>query len=355
MGYYSPDGKRRLKSTKTDDLEEAKIKLQEQLFLNKAEKSGQITVQHDNKKSVGYIARKIIKNLEEVQQPRTTWTKIRTRLEEIIKLYDKNDIRNFKRKELRTIFEIPRSKPQLSYLRTALNKIFEYAEDEGYIDGKPTFPKPIIKNDFEKRHPIKADQFHKLTLFINKLKFNETNELRRENKELLILMMDLLISTGARLGELKELKVKDIYFSEDDSTESTINIPKSKVKKRKILIPAYADSILLGHMYDNFLLEDDYLFKRQCDKEIPIFSDVLRNIKKEHPKFFEENDLEKFVLYSLRHTFITKKITEGRNLFMIAQHCGTSVKMIEEHYSDYIVNSDFSNVYTEDERMAIYK
>ncbi|MEI6558084.1 MAG: site-specific integrase [Rhodospirillaceae bacterium] len=37
--------------------------------------------------------------------------------------------------------------------------------------------------------------------------------------------------------------------------------------------------------------------------------------------------------YSLRHTFITKKIREGVSVFDIAEQCGTSVKQIQQTYS----------------------
>lgn len=349
MGYYSPDGKRRLKSTKTEDLEEAKVKLQEQIFLLNAEKSGQITIQHDNKKTVGYIARKIIKHLEETQHPKTTWTKIKTRLEEIIDLYENYDVRKLKRKELKTIFEIPRSKPQLSYLRTALNKIFEYAEDEEYIDGKPTYPKPIIKPFVKKRFPITDKQYNELLTFLMRLESNEKNRLRKENKNLLIFMFQLLYSTGARVGELKRLKMANINISNRENENNYIYLPVSKTKPRQIIIPDLA--VYTIKEFTKNKGKNDYLFLREYDQEFPEFSDIVKNLKKEHTKFFKKNDLENFVIYNLRHTFITRKIQEGKKLFMISQHCGTSVKMLQDHYSDYIVSANYDNVFTEKERM----
>lgn len=349
MGYYSPDGKRRLKSTKTDDLEEAKIKLQEQLFLNKAEKSGQITIQHDNKKTVGYISKKIIKHLEETKHPKTTWTKIKTRLEEIIDLYENYDVRKLKRKELKEIFEIPRSKPQLSYLRTALNKIFEYAEDEEYIDGKPTYPKPIIKPFVKKRFPLTFKQYNELLTFLMKLESNEKNKLRKENKNLLIFMFQLLYSTGARVGELKRLKMSNINISNRENENNYIYLPVSKTKPRQIIIPDLA--VYTIKEFTKNKGKNDYLFLREYDQEFPEFSDIVRNLKKEHPKFFKKYDLENFVIYNLRHTFITRKIEEGKKLFMISLHCGTSLQMIQQHYSDYIVSSNYDNVFTEKERL----
>jgi len=38
-------------------------------------------------------------------------------------------------------------------------------------------------------------------------------------------------------------------------------------------------------------------------------------------------------LYSLRHTYATNALAEGRNIHQLAVQMGTSVKMLEQHYS----------------------
>lgn len=38
------------------------------------------------------------------------------------------------------------------------------------------------------------------------------------------------------------------------------------------------------------------------------------------------------VLYSLRHTYITRALENGANMKLIADNCGTSIKMLEQHY-----------------------
>ncbi|WP_290654094.1 hypothetical protein [Idiomarina sp.] len=63
MSYYDGSGKRRQKTTKTDDLEKAKLALQETLFLIKAEKSGIINLNSNRTETVGFIADQVIKEL----------------------------------------------------------------------------------------------------------------------------------------------------------------------------------------------------------------------------------------------------------------------------------------------------
>ena len=43
--------------------------------------------------------------------------------------------------------------------------------------------------------------------------------------------------------------------------------------------------------------------------------------------------------YSLRHTYISMRLTEGANIYQIAKNCRTSVGMIEKYYGVHIKNS----------------
>ena len=40
----------------------------------------------------------------------------------------------------------------------------------------------------------------------------------------------------------------------------------------------------------------------------------------------------KTVLYSLRHTYISRALEHGASVKLIADNCGTSIRMIEKHY-----------------------
>lgn len=38
------------------------------------------------------------------------------------------------------------------------------------------------------------------------------------------------------------------------------------------------------------------------------------------------------VLYSLRHTYISRALEHGASVKLIADNCGTSIRMLEKHY-----------------------
>ena len=133
-------------------------------------------------------------------------------------------------------------------------------------------------------------------------------------------------------------------------------IEKSKTRTRKILVDTESRNIL------TLLLElkkdknkETFVFSRIIDHVVPDFSGIIQRDREENPDWYEEKNLENFVLYQLRHSFINKKIIEGKDLLMIAQHCGTSLEMIQKNYLDQIVNRDIENIYTKESFLNVHK
>ena len=348
MSYYDALGRRRQKTTGTDDLETAKVKLQETLFLLKAEQDGTITLNNDKTSSVAFIARQLIKETEISKQPQESYKEHIRKLKEIAETYPTLDVRDLRRREMAKLMAIPRSLPQHSYLKASFKRIFEYAEDERIISGVPSFPKPTIKPFTKTRFPITDSQFYALIGYMEEIRGKSKTEVSYQNKGLLIAFMMILRHTGARFGEVRALRRKNYVF---DGKNHFLSIHKSKTIERRILIPSAASFVLEMILHNK--KPNDYLFARWCDGKLPNFTNIMRELKKHHKDFFEKNDLQDFVLYNLRHTFITQKLKEGKNTFYVAQHCGTSVEMIETHYADHIVASNFNYVYTDEEKVEV--
>ena len=62
-----------------------------------------------------------------------------------------------------------------------------------------------------------------------------------------------------------------------------------------------------------------------------------------------------YSIYSLRHTYITHRLLAGVTSDIIASQCGTSVKMIEEHYSAVVPLLAKNKVVALDEETDEYK
>jgi integrase len=337
--YIDIEGKPKRKqiNSKTEDKDKAFEQLNEVILVNRLVKEGKIDLKDSSYKSVSDITKIIIKRLDKLKNKKTIYIDYIRKLKEIEKNYTKFDIKKLKKAELRNYFnEDEYSQTQLRITRKAFLYIFEYAEENNYIEIIPTFPKVELKEK------IRRESFEKEKLDILKDRYLAKSSLTKnkkakENFELLYYFISILEETGIRYGELRELETKNII---EENNNTLLKLEKSKTSKRTVLISVTA-AFLITKINNN----QKYLFERKLDGVIPSFTQIFKTDKDSNKDFFEELNILDKTIYCIRHTFINQKIKEGKDLYQIAIHCGTSLKMIEEWYSDMIVNSDYNNIY----------
>lgn len=196
----------------------------------------------------------------------------------------------------------------------------------------------------------------------------------KEMKESRLLMRDyvlVLLDTGARPGkELLQLKWKQIgdeqikpieiptgQVDEEGEQINTTNLQRSvsltvtgKTGTRLIVgMHSTVDTLreIGKRNYDvempllNPLVNltkasnDDYVFRRR-DKTNPSisFQKMFERYLKEHSLLIDPISEQKRVFYSLRHTYATFALEHDKTeIHLLAEHMGTSVGMIEDHYS----------------------
>lgn len=128
--------------------------------------------------------------------------------------------------------------------------------------------------------------------------------------------------TGARYGELAEARV-----SQFDPRAKTLRVNVGKTGARTIILQSsafrFVSKLASGRASQDFLFvrSDGSRWKR---------SDQTRPIKEALRKANLPQDGS---LYALRHTYISRAIEGGVPLNIIADNCGTSVRMIEKTYA----------------------
>jgi integrase len=128
--------------------------------------------------------------------------------------------------------------------------------------------------------------------------------------------------TGARYGELIEAKIA--HF---DVRSGTLKVNVSKTGARTIVLQSSASEFFIKLTKDRE--GDEYIFIRE-DGSRWKRSDQTRPIK----EALNKAELpEEGSIYALRHTYISHAIEGGVPLNIIADNCGTSVRMIEKTYA----------------------
>jgi len=133
--------------------------------------------------------------------------------------------------------------------------------------------------------------------------------------------------TGARYGELIQAKVRDF-----DPKEGTIHLDGKTGPRTTFLnddAVAHFKQLSKGKLPKAYLhTRDDGTPWARSHQQRPM-QDAVRAAKLPAETTF----------YALRHTHISRALLAGVNVQVVAENCGTSVRMIEKHYGKFL-NAD---------------
>ena len=191
------------------------------------------------------------------------------------------------------------SKSNIDNIRRILSSFFAWLEDESYI----------LKSPVRRIHKIRTDKIVKETYS------DEALELMRDNCSSLrdLAMIDLLASTGMRVGELVHLNIADIDF------ENRECIVFGKGRKER---PVYFDARTKIHL-------KNYLASRS-DKNPALFVSLLRPFKRLEISGVEIRlrelgrrlGLPKVHPHKFRRTLATKAIDKGMPIEQVQKLLG---------------------------------
>ena len=267
------------------------------------------------------------------------------------------------------------SKSTLLSQNAALNLVFDEAVLRNFLT-ELNRPKLESKGKKSTRHP--AFELNELQAVLNN--FEEWIERARNDhsKEMRQIMRDyveMLVDTGARPGkELMNVKWKQIKFSMDpieiDTGKSLVvkDGPKEKIvltDLRRIVEMTVSGKTgarqIIGRSPTVRVLEriarrvygvknsvsdpfkdvitpnnDDYVLRTKSKKQdvSSAFQHMLERYLEEHNLLYDPMTETNRVFYSFRHTYATLALTHDKvPIHTLAKQMGTSVLMIERHYS----------------------
>jgi len=246
-----------------------------------------------------------------------------------------------------------------------LKNFFNWCVSQNILKRKaiPEFPKYRVESA---RRPAFVNGADKRLLFeANRNISIATHPTVRSKREDLYTYIVMMLNCGARSGELASIGAK--------------HIEKIKVKQKGRTRDAYSIQIL----FKTKTISGKRSHKRTCvlmpsatpvvDKHIKKYArlgiDLTEKFFPQHLSF--ENGFDNLLnrcdmkvdpvsglnysVYSLRHTYITHRLLAGVTSDIIASQCGTSVKMIEEHYSNVVPLLAKNKVVALDEDTEEYK
>jgi len=240
--------------------------------------------------------------------------------------------------------------PKASTLNThnsAMNRVFEEAVARGFIANK-NVPLMVNRGEKSERRPDftreeYATLIRKMPSWINLGKAGKPTDMRHLMRDYVLIMAN----TGMRHGtEALNLKWKHVTLFEEKDLQYLEMSVSGKTGRRDIICRSGTINYLkriheCSEDIRNIPFED--LLKQRLD--LPVFrlpdGTVSKNIHQTFRKFVTDAGLitcprtgQNRTLYSLRHTYATfALLNDGMDIHALAVQMGTSIGMIERHYS----------------------
>lgn len=272
----------------------------------------------------------------------------------------------------------------------ALNRVFDEAVARGFLTDANR-PKLEAKGKASDRRPaFELNEVRTMLASFGPWIDSARNDKSRELRLLLRDYVEVLLDTGARPGdELLNLKWKQVKYSmkpvvvetgeryetdpdqppEDPKEEYPVEVEagapdrvlmadmnrsceltvKGKTGQRQTLgmnptVKAFVRIIERNYGIRNNYLEpfkgvavptnNDYVFRTKAKEKPTSFQKMFEGFLEDHGLLIDPRTEQKRVFYSLRHTYATLSLTHDEvPIHTLAKQMGTSVVMIEKHYS----------------------
>ena len=271
----------------------------------------------------------------------------------LIPFFGRHDVGNITPALLRR-FEVWRREamgrePKASTISThnsALNKIFDYAEQHGWVT--PAV-RPALQNKGKKSEARPAFTLAEYRTLCAKLPHwvrKARTEKSRQMRELLRDYVLILANTGIRHGtEAQNLKWRHIdWHKKGDERYLRLTVTGKTGTHTAIARHATEDYLrriqlrfadLAGMTFDELLAArvDEYVFRLASGERTNSLNQTFEALMRDTGLAVGAASERPRTLYSLRHTYATLQLMEGRSIHELARQMGTSVAMLEQHYS----------------------
>ena len=149
-------------------------------------------------------------------------------------------------------------------------------------------------------------------------------------------MIELLLQTGLRIGELSRLKLKHLNLANNSDREHLHVEPYSSIEARKVPLNLKAKKVI-----------QDYLPSLEADhEEHPLFPTrdgnhiIIRNIRSSIDRAMAKAGIIDASVNDLRNTFIVNQLKAGVPMELIADVVGHRSKTTTQKYLE-LLNQDY--------------
>jgi len=206
------------------------------------------------------------------------------------------------------------------------------------INSLKTFFKFLYSEGKLKDNPARSVQHPKLQpvtpRILTSLEYRSIRDVARSNHKHYT-MVELLLQTGLRIGELSRLKRADVVFNKDGKNYLYITAYSSlrdrKIELNPLVFQALQDYLNRNPVISNFDHTPEYLFFTKSGKPV-----LIRNIRTALNRIFVKAGIKNATVNDLRNTFIVYQLENGIRLEKLAEIVGHKKASTTQRYLQFL-------------------
>lgn len=240
----------------------------------------------------------------------------------------------------------PPARSTMSQEIVHVRQVLKHAEDLGWISYVPNLSLPYgIQRKKGRRAWFSPEEYKKLyTATRHRIDGGGRPGWKSHYEDMHDFVL-FMANTGLRPDEAANLEIRDVIIEDDVATNETILVMDIRGKtgtRYSKSMPGAVEPFRRLKERRLSELESTGITTAEASEQLPttrvfrkfkrqMFNNILREEGLKH-----DRDGQVRTAYSLRHTYISMRLMSGANIVMVANNCGTSIQMIEEHYAAHI-------------------
>jgi integrase len=221
----------------------------------------------------------------------------------------------------------------IRYEMSIFRAIMTYAASRHYIPNASIFDGKLQLAK-ERREEFNPDEYRKLHTFARSWVKQASKPSSIWYRTIAYNFVLIMCNTGMRPGEAKTLRWRDVTIKADREGRKLVVLQVRGKQKSRNLVAAsnVADYFERVRDISKATGPDDIVFTTIVGKPaITLYSSMIGALLEASGLLVGPEGTPRST-YSFRHTYATFRLSEGVDVYILAQQMGTSVKMIEDHY-----------------------
>ena len=216
---------------------------------------------------------------------------------------------------------------------TVFNAVMTYAIQKRYVPASHRFEgKPKLKG--MRRDEFTAEEYKTLYETGREWVRETTNPQGKWYRTMCHNFVLIMCNTGMRPVEAKNLRWRDVMEAKDrEGRPIFVLFVQGKDKSRKLVAPAHVGKYLdRVRALSKATKPDDPVFTIINGKPAKfLYADTVEQLLDKAGLRIGPGEIPR-TTYCFRHTYATMRLSEGVDVYILAEQMGTSIKMIEQHY-----------------------